>query len=126
MKKSILLVEDDEDLGETLAAYLDMHYFSVIRAKSEKEAMIKLRNQEFFCALVDIKLSEGSGEGVINFIRANNTPGFKKNMPIFMLSGNLEKDVLQRNHKLVNGAFVKPFSMDSLLERLKTIEKKPA
>jgi DNA-binding response OmpR family regulator len=126
MKKSILLIEDDEDLGETLAAYLEMHYFSVIRAKSEKEATLKLRNQEFFCVLVDIKLSEGSGEGVIRFIRTNNHPGFKKNVPIYMLSGHLDKHVIERNLKLVNGAFVKPFSMDSLLEKLKLIDKKPA
>lgn len=126
MKKSILLVEDDEDLGETLAAYLEMHYFFVVRAKAAKEAILKLRNQEFFCALIDIKLKEGSGEEVIKFIRENNTPGFQKNLPIFIVSGFLNADIIQRNQKIINGAFVKPFSMDSLLDRLKLLEKKLA
>ncbi len=126
MKKSILLIEDDEDLGETLAAYLQMHSFFVVRAKSAKESFLKLRNQEFSCVLVDLILKEGSGEEVIQHIRENRTPGFKKNVPIFVVSGNINPKSLQKIQKYVNGAFVKPFSMDSLLERLKVLEKKPA
>jgi DNA-binding response OmpR family regulator len=126
MKKSILLIEDDEDLGETLAAYLDMHYFFVVRAKTTKESLLKLRNQEFFCVLVDLKLKEGSGEDVIQYIRENSNPNFQKNVPIFVVSGNISPKSLQKIQKHINGAFVKPFSMDSLLEKLKALDKKSA
>lgn len=122
MKKFILLVEDDRDLVESLHAFLEKHKYGVVRADSARDAIHKLKKQDFFCVITDIRLATGSGEEVIGFLRNTKNLEQNANVPIIVMSGFLDRALAQRLKNQVNGGLVKPFSKESLLEKLQMIE----
>ena len=65
----IFLVEDDKEIAKNLSLLLRAEGFSVIHAKTKKEASEKLCGQKFDLALVDISLPDGNGYAVCTEIR---------------------------------------------------------
>lgn len=126
MKKWILLVEDDTDLVDAISSYLNKHNYYVISARTVKEALMKLKKQSFFCVITDIRLSDGSGEDVINYTRMKLPDSLSINVPIIVVSGFLDKALVARIGQNIFGAFVKPFDMKSLVEKLSTIKSSGA
>jgi two-component system response regulator MprA len=121
MKKFLLLVEDDRELSEALVSYLGREGYVVIHTASVKEAVKKLRNQKFFCVITDIHLPSESGEDLIEFIREGDEKGQNRRVPILVISGFLDRPLAERLQKQVNGGLVKPFSLESLLTKLKSL-----
>jgi len=122
LKRFILLVEDDNAFAEGLQAYLSKEGYQVIRVATVKEAHLKLRNQAFFCVITDIRLGDSSGEDLIEAIRKGEEKNPNLHVPIFVISGFLDRPLAQRLQKVINGALVKPFSTDSLGQLLKKIQ----
>jgi len=122
MKRWVLLVEDDQDLSETLETSLCNAGYEVIRASNLKGALLKLRNQEFFVVITDIKLQEDSGVDLVNLLRDDQKGNLNKKTPIIVISGFLDKEIAAKIRDKIQGAFVKPFPMDQLLSRLKALK----
>lgn len=122
MKKWILVVDDDVETAQALESYLTQHNFPVVLAHSVKEAQQKLRKQEFFCVVTDIRLGEGTGEEIISFVKQKSSGVYSPNVPVIVISGFLEKDLVARIVKQVQGVLVKPFEMTALVEKLKNIK----
>jgi DNA-binding response OmpR family regulator len=121
MKKAILLIEDDEDLIGAMSTALTNHDYLVIVAHDAREAILKLKNQEFACVITDIRLAASSGEEVIEFLRKTKKIGVNEAVPILVVSGFLDRPLLERLSGQVNGALVKPFPMEELLKKLQTV-----
>lgn len=121
-KRWILLVEDDLDLQAVVAENLEQVNYPTVRASSVREAILKLRNQPFFAVICDIKLKDGLGTEVIDYIRASKRVQLDANTPIIVVSAHLDRELAAKLMKQVSAALVKPFTMEQLLTKLQQIE----
>lgn len=80
--KSILIVEDDEDLSTSMKRSFERNNFVVECVKSLKDVEEIVKKSNFTNAVVDLKINGESGLEVIKFL--NN---FDKKIKIIMLTG---------------------------------------
>lgn len=118
LKKWILVIEDDEDLLQAISIYLDSYDFRVLSVSNVRDAIRKLKMQEFCCVITDINLGMESGEDIISYLKSKRTDAMNLNIPVIVISGILDKDLVEKMAKNINGAFVKPFEMKSLLKKI--------
>ncbi len=71
-KAKILVVDDDNNLRETLAELLELEGYDVYQAESAKECMELVRGDFFHVILMDYNLGDGTGLDLINEIRRFN------------------------------------------------------
>lgn len=116
MKDSILVVEDEKALRETLVYNLVREGYEVETSVDGIEALEKARHENFSLILLDIMLPGMDGFEVCRKLRA------EKNTPILMLTAR--DDEIDRVVGLEVGAddyMGKPFSMRELLARVKAM-----
>ena len=80
--KSLLIVDDDSPLRDRLARAMQKKGFEVIQAESVKKGISEAKNRPPAFAVVDLRLSDGSGLEVIKEIHE-----LKKNSRVVMLTG---------------------------------------
>ena len=119
-KSNILLVEDEENLHETLKLNLEMEGYEVSSAFNGTEALKKIANEYFDLIIMDIMLPEVDGIAVTESIRVNNNE-----VPILMLSAkNASSDRVLGLKKGADDYLTKPFNLEELLLRVeKLIDK---
>jgi two-component system alkaline phosphatase synthesis response regulator PhoP len=113
-KKSILLVEDEENLQEALKLNLELEGYEVSSAYDGAEAL-KLVEQEYFDLIIlDVMLPEIDGISVCETIRLKNT-----DLPILILSAkNTSADRILGLKKGADDYLTKPFNLEELLLRV--------
>lgn len=119
-KANILLVEDEENLHETLKLNLEMEGYSVTSAFDGVEALKSLSNEHFHLIILDVMMPNMDGITVAETIRVNNN-----DLPILMLSAkNTSADRVLGLKKGADDYLTKPFNLEELLLRVeKLIEK---
>ena len=118
--KNVLVVEDDEELRNTLVNALARAGFGAFGASSVREARSKLRNQKFACLLFDIHLGDERADEVIAELRGLRSHP-NADTPIIVVSGHLDRDLIGSIRAHVQGALVKPFRLDAVLEAVKRV-----
>jgi DNA-binding response OmpR family regulator len=111
----LLLVEDEEDIAETLVAYLERHGFVVDVADCLEVAEHAVSENSFDLVLLDRVLPDGDGVSLIAFAQARNRP------QRFLLLTALG-DIDDRVDALELGAddyMSKPFEPRELLARIR-------
>jgi two-component system, NtrC family, response regulator PilR len=113
--RSVLIVDDEEDILELLELTLLKMGLDVERAGTVKDAIHKVRDGSFDLCLTDMRLPDGNGLELLNFIASND-----RDLPVAVITahGNTENAVAA----LKAGAFdylAKPVS----LEQLRTLVK---
>jgi two-component system, OmpR family, alkaline phosphatase synthesis response regulator PhoP len=119
-KKRILLVEDEENILDTLLLNFESEGYDVICAKDGHKALKYFNSTKFDLVLLDIMIPEINGIDVCKNIRIEN-----KNIPIIFLSA--KSSGIDRVEGLKVGAddyIVKPFNLEELLLRIKLHIKK--
>lgn len=116
-KRSILLVEDEENLHESLKLNLELEGYEVTGA-FDGMAALKAIQQEYFDLLVlDIMLPEMDGLSVMESIRIQNNQ-----VPILILSArNSSGDRITGLKKGADDYLTKPFELEELLLRVKKL-----
>ena len=71
-KAKVLVVDDDNNLRETLAELLELEGYDVYQAESAKECMELVRTGFYHVILMDYNLGDGTGIDLINKIRCFN------------------------------------------------------
>ena len=119
-KASILLVEDEENLHETLKLNLEMEGYEVTSAYDGAVALKKISNEFFHLIIMDIMLPELDGIAVTEAVRVANNE-----VPILMLSAkNASTDRVMGLKKGADDYLTKPFNLEELLLRVeKLIDK---
>jgi two-component system alkaline phosphatase synthesis response regulator PhoP len=119
-RANILLVEDEENLHETLRLNLEMEGYGVTSAYDGTEALRKVDNEYFDLIIMDIMLPELDGISVTESIRVKHN-----DVPILMLSArNSSADKVLGLKKGADDYLTKPFNLEELLLRVgKLIEK---
>ena len=80
--KSLLIVDDDNTLRDRLSRAMEKKGFKVLQAESVKQGIIQAKNSPPAFAVVDLRLSDGSGLDVVKEIRK-----VKENSRVVMLTG---------------------------------------
>jgi len=113
-KSTILLVEDEENLHETLKLNLEMEGYEVTSAFDGIAAMKSFRAEYFDLIILDIMLPEMDGISVMESIRVSNVE-----VPVLMLSArNSSSDKILGLKKGADDYMTKPFNLEELLLRV--------
>lgn len=119
-KPSILLVEDEENLHESLKINLELQGYQVTSAFDGVQAMKAVQNEYFDLIIMDVMIPEMDGFSVTQNIRLTNTE-----VPILILSAkDTGADRVTGLKKGADDYLTKPFNLEELLLRVqKLIEK---
>lgn len=116
-KKSILLVEDEENLHETLRLNLEIDGYEVTSAYDGVAALKAVENEHFDLIIMDVMLPEIDGISVIESIRVSNN-----NVPVLILSAkNTGADKVLGLRKGADDYMTKPFDLEELLIRVQKL-----
>jgi diguanylate cyclase (GGDEF)-like protein len=112
----LLLVEDDPEQAETVAAVLELEGYEVILAETGEDGLYLARSQPPSLILLDVGLPTLDGYGVAEQLA---TDELTCDIPILFLSA--AEDLMARIRQLRLGAvdfLAKPFAFDALLTRV--------
>jgi len=112
----ILLIDDDADLGEPLAAYFRRFDLQLVQALRPSEGLARLRQGGIDAVILDVMLPEMDGFALCRTLRQES------DVPIVMLTARGE--VMDRVVGLELGAddyLPKPFEPRELVARLQTV-----
>jgi DNA-binding response OmpR family regulator len=116
MARTILVVEDDENLRETLLEALEAEGYRTIGAGDGRDALARFRADHPDLVLLDLMLPELSGIEVTRIIRAES------GVPIVMLTARgSEVDKVVGLEIGADDYVTKPFSVRELTARLRAI-----
>jgi len=113
--RKILIVEDDESIGELLRDYLEINGFSVDICMNGTEGLKRIRDGEYDLLILDIMLPGMNGYEILKKIRD------EKDIPVLIVSA--KKEEFDKIHGLKLGAddyITKPFSPGELVARVTT------
>jgi two-component system phosphate regulon response regulator PhoB len=118
-KKSILVVEDEEDILALLHFNLIKAEYAVVCATCGEEALNKIRERQPDLILLDLMLPGIDGLEICRRLR--NEPSTQE-LPIIMLTARGEEGDVVRGLELGADDYVtKPFSVKVLLARIQTV-----
>lgn len=121
-KTSILLCEDDPNLGRLLADFLNAKGFDTVWAKDGVEGLKEFHRHSFDFALLDVMMPRKDGFQVAEEIRRES-----RQLPILFLTARSAKEDTLEGFKVgADDYMTKPFSMDELLMRIQAILRRSA
>ncbi|HET9521455.1 MAG TPA: response regulator transcription factor [Candidatus Limnocylindrales bacterium] len=116
MARTILVVDDETTLRETLVEALETEGFRVVAAADGREALTKFRAERPDLVLLDLMLPELSGIEVCRIIRAES------GVPIVMLTAkDSELDKVVGLELGADDYVTKPFSLRELSARIRAL-----
>lgn len=116
----VLVIEDDEQLAEMLKADIEEHGYRVITCKESSRASMIMQNQKFACIVFDHGLKGMGGSNLVVHIK--KTPHhLNYTTPFIFMSGTPNSELLKLLAKDIQGAFVKPFSTQDLINKIKSL-----
>ena len=119
MPTRILIVEDDPDIAQLVARYLDKAGFSTERAASGREALKTITERPPDLVVLDLMLPHMDGLEVCRLLRAHDATS---GIPVIMLTARAEES--ERIVGLELGAddyLAKPFSPNELVARVRAL-----
>ena len=116
MARTILVVDDETTLRETLVDALEAEGFRVVAAADGREALALFRSERPDLILLDLMLPELSGVEVCRIIRAESS------VPIVMLTAkDSELDKVVGLELGADDYVTKPFSLRELSARIRAL-----
>ena len=117
MKTSILLVEDNQTIGQNIQKYLELEGYSVLWVQNWSYANEVVKHQEFNLVLLDLMLPGTDGLVVAKTIKQH-----QEQTRILMMTakGQLE-DKLEGFEVWADDYLVKPFDLEELVARIEAL-----
>ncbi|MCB9273781.1 MAG: response regulator transcription factor [Lewinellaceae bacterium] len=116
----ILLVEDDQNFGDVLRSYLEMHDYDVTLATDGVQGLESYKKGEFDLCIFDVMMPRKDGFTLAKEIREQDQA-----MPIIFLTAKTMKDDVLQGFKIGADDYIsKPFNSEELLYRIQAILKR--
>lgn len=113
---TILILEDDTELNQTITYALEKEGYRVLSAHTCREAESLASDGALNLAILDVNLPDGDGFAFCKQLKA------KKQVPVLFLSArDLEEDVLNGYESGADDYVTKPFSLKILLKKVYVI-----
>ncbi len=118
--QKILLVEDDQNFGDVLRSYLEMHEYDVTLATDGEAGLDSFKKGEFDLCIFDVMMPKKDG-----FTLAKDVKILNKEVPIiFLTAKTMTDDVLEGLRIGADDYISKPFNSEELLLRIQAILKR--
>ncbi len=119
-KHKILLVEDDQNFGDVLRSYLEMHDYDVVLSADGQAGLESFKKDSFDLCIFDVMMPKKDGFTLAREIREKNL-----SIPIvFLTAKTMKEDVLQGFKIGADDYISKPFNSEELLYRIQAILKR--
>lgn len=119
MEKTILIVDDDEDLSYIIADMLENYGYHVKLAKDREEALTLLTERMFRLVLLDINLPDGTGFELCRELREVST------VPVIFASARSSETDRIAGFDIGGDDYLpKPYSMKELLSRVNALMRR--
>ncbi|MEM1319076.1 MAG: response regulator transcription factor [Bacteroidota bacterium] len=116
----ILLVEDDQNFGDVLRSYLEMHDYNVTLATDGEAGLNSFNKGEFDLCIFDVMMPKKDGFSLAKEIREKD-----KDTPIIFLTAKTMKEDVLKGFKIGADDYIsKPFNSEELLYRIQAILKR--
>ena len=113
----ILLVEDEENIRETVKLNFELEGFEVVTAADGRSALRHSQEQHFDVMIVDVMLPEVNGFQVVEQIRLTD----RETPIIFLTAKDQAQDRIQGLRKGADDYLTKPFVFEELLLRARRL-----
>lgn len=113
----VLLVEDEENIRETVKLNLEIEGFEVVTAADGRKALKHSQEQHFDVMIVDVMLPEINGFQVVEQIRLSD----RETPIIFLTAKDQAADRIQGLKKGADDYLTKPFVFEELHLRLRRL-----
>ena len=128
-KAKILIADDDQDIRDSLQAFLEKRQYTVITAANKTEGMEKIKTETPDLAILDVMMTTWE-DGFEMSRELKKDPQFK-DMPILMLTGIKDKTGIDFKSTAgdptwcpVDGFLEKPVEHDILLAEIEKLLSK--
>ena len=115
--QSILVVDDDQNLRQTLVIILRSAGYEVFFAENAQKCLLLLQTRNFNLMVLDHKMPDMNGMTLLSVVRRTYP-----DLPIFFLTGNgspeLEKEAWEKG---VKGYLLKPAYPEKILSLIQSI-----
>jgi len=108
-KKTVLIVDDEEELLEIMTFFLEDLGHSVIQSDSGSAAFDILKRTPIDFILSDVRMRNGSGLDLLDWCRQAGI-----NIPIILMSGFSDISAAETKARGAQGIISKPFDFDYL------------
>ena len=116
-KNTILLAEDDQNLGGILKSYLEAKGYQTTLSVDGKEALENFKRGDYNFCILDVMMPVMDG-----FTLAKEIRKIDKDIPIlFLTAKSMQEDKIAGFEVGADDYLTKPFSMEELLLRIKAI-----
>lgn len=116
-KKKILIVDDEQDIVETLKFVLETNGYNILTAYDGEDGLNKAKELNPDLILLDVMMPKINGYKISRLLKYDNK---YKNIPIIMLTArSQEQDKLIGKETGVNEYIAKPFEIDEILTLVK-------
>lgn len=113
----ILIIEDEEELAKSIAAYLTEQSYLCEHASSFAEAINKIDVYSYDCILLDITLPDGNGLKILEELKKEN----KQDGVIIISAKNALNDKIKGLEIGADDYLTKPFHLSELTARIYSI-----
>ena len=110
---TLLLVDDEELLVESMARFFKRKNFNVLTAHGVSEARALIKENDIQILITDMRMPDGQGIELIELLRTKSP-----NSVILCATGFSEEDEATILKKGANAVISKPFEKKNLLERI--------
>ncbi|MCK6594657.1 MAG: response regulator [Bacteriovoracaceae bacterium] len=114
--KSVLIVDDQEEIREILAFGFKEAGINVFEAGSADEALKICQSQEIHCLISDYLMPKKNGADLVRALR-----DLEIQIPVFMMTGYLECPRQELIDLKVQATVFKPFEPDELILQVKKV-----
>lgn len=116
----IIIIEDDDSIGESLKRGLSKRDHIVDWVKNEITALSAIQNEYFDMVILDMNLLKASGEELLKNIRKKDT-----HTPVIALTSINSTESLVKNFDLgADDYIIKPFDIEVLCARIYAIHRR--
>ena len=113
---TLLVVEDDVELNQTISEVLSGEGYRVLRAHSCREAQRLADSHTLDLAVLDVNLPDGDGFSLCKWLK-----GRQHVSVLFLSARDLEEDVLEGYELGADDYVIKPFRNRELLSRIANV-----
>jgi two-component system response regulator HydG/two-component system response regulator AtoC len=120
MAKTILVIDDEELVTESLKKLLKREGYNVIIAKDGREALEQIREYNFNLIITDIRMPELNGIETIRNIRDYLNQKRRKSIPEILITGYSSENSIKEAQELKVADYIyKPFNIKDFLAIVK-------
>lgn len=115
-QKTILVIDDEDNISNAIAKALKKEGFGVITASNYKTAINIIDNSILDLIISDVMMPYTGGFDIVEYVKENPK---LKHLPVILVTG-MDKDILYSSSIQANAILQKPFDISQLMALVKS------